>query len=82
MLTPSIAQIALRFGADDLDGTCRGKNLSRCGSQDREFTPRAELERLIREAAGPVERDICTPSIARKCLHRRPRPDVTLSINV
>jgi len=32
MMTPKIAQISLRFGADDIDGTVgRRKDLSRCG---------------------------------------------------
>jgi aminodeoxyfutalosine synthase len=59
MLTPSIAQIALRFGADDLDGTIVEEKIYHdAGAKTAEFTPRAELERLIREAGRvPVERD-------------------------
>src|SRR6202166_4801902 len=59
MLTPSIAQIALRFGANDLDGTVVEEKIYHdAGAKTSEFTPRAELERLIRAAARvPVERD-------------------------
>src|SRR6266853_5246293 len=59
MLTPSIAQIALRFGANDLDGTVVEEKIYHdAGAVTSEFTPRAELERLIREAGRvPIERD-------------------------
>jgi aminodeoxyfutalosine synthase len=59
MLTPRIAQIALGFGADDLDGTVIEEKIYHdAGATTEQFTPRAELERLIREAGRvPVERD-------------------------
>ena len=59
MLTPRIAQIALRFGADDIDGTVVEEKIYHdAGATTSQFTPRAELERLIREAGRvPVERD-------------------------
>jgi aminodeoxyfutalosine synthase len=59
MLSPSIAQIALRFGANDLDGTVVEEKIYHdAGAKTSEFTPRAELERLIRAAGRvPVERD-------------------------
>src|ERR1700752_416979 len=59
MLTPSIAQIALRFGANDLDGTVVEEKIYHdAGARTSEFTPRVELERLIRAAGRvPVERD-------------------------
>jgi aminodeoxyfutalosine synthase len=59
MLTPSIAQIALRFGANDLDGTVIEEKIYHdAGAKTSEFTPRAELERLIRAAGRvPIERD-------------------------
>jgi aminodeoxyfutalosine synthase len=59
MLTPAIAQIALRFGANDLDGTVVEEKIYHdAGAKTSEFTPRAELERLIRAAGRiPVERD-------------------------
>jgi len=59
MLTPRIAQIALRFGANDLDGTVVEEKIYHdAGATTPERLTRAELERLIR-AAGcvPVERD-------------------------
>src|SRR5258705_1309412 len=59
MLSPSIAQIALRFGANDLDGTVVEEKIYHdAGAKTSEFTPRAELQRLIRAARPvPVERD-------------------------
>ncbi|HWG57553.1 MAG TPA: aminofutalosine synthase MqnE [Candidatus Acidoferrales bacterium] len=59
MLTPRIAQIALRFGANDLDGTVVEEKIYHdAGATTPEHLTRPELERLIR-AAGcvPVERD-------------------------
>src|SRR5271166_4370764 len=44
MLTPSIAQIALRFGADDIDGTVVEEKIYHdAGARTAEFTPRVEL---------------------------------------
>src|ERR1700740_3363971 len=59
MLSPSIAQIALRFGANDLDGTVVEEKIYHdAGAKTSEFTPRAELERLLRaDGRVPVERD-------------------------
>jgi len=59
MLSPSMRQIALRFGANDLDGTVVEEKIYHdAGAKTAEFTPRNELERLIRAAGGvPVERD-------------------------
>ncbi len=59
MLSPSMAQIAQRFGANDLDGTVAEEKIYHdAGAKTSEFTPRAELERLIRAAGRePVERD-------------------------
>jgi len=85
MLTPSIAQIALRFGADDLDGTVVEEKIYHdAGAITAEFTPRAELERLIREAGRvPVERDTLYRPVDRsKMPPLGPRPDVTISINI
>jgi aminodeoxyfutalosine synthase len=87
MLTPSIAQIALRFGADDLDGTVVEEKIYHdAGAKTAEFTPRLELERLIREAGRiPVERDTLYRPVDRSKMPPPPgpRPDVvTLSINL
>ena len=49
MLTPSIAQIAQRFGANDLDGTVVEENIYHDAGAENipEFTSRGKLERLI-----------------------------------
>ncbi len=67
MLTPSIAQIALRFGADDLDGTIVEEKIYHdAGATTAQFTPRSELERLIRAAGRtPVERDTLYHPVVR-----------------
>jgi aminodeoxyfutalosine synthase len=59
MLTPRIAQIALSFGANDLDGTVVEEKIYHdAGATTPEHLTRAELERLIRAAGRvPVERD-------------------------
>jgi len=59
MLTPRIAQIALKFGANDLDGTVVEEKIYHdAGATTPEHLSRAELERLIRAAGRlPVERD-------------------------
>ena len=70
MLTPSIAQIGLRFGANDLDGTVVEEKIYHdAGANTAEFTPRSELERLIRAAGRiPVERDTLYNKIDRSKL--------------
>jgi aminodeoxyfutalosine synthase len=88
MLSPSIAQIALRFGANDLDGTVVEEKIYHdAGAKTSEFTPRAELERLIRAAGRvPVERDTLYRPVDRSKmppLPPTPRPDlVSLTLNV
>lgn len=86
MLTPSIAQIALRFGADDMDGTVVEEKIYHdAGATTSQFTTRAELERLIRQAGRvPIERDTLYRPIDRSKLPPppAPRPDVTLTLNV
>lgn len=86
MLTPSVAQIALRWGADDLDGTVVEEKIYHdAGAKTAEFTPRAELERLIRAAGRvPVERDtLYRPTDRSKLAPPQPaRPDVTLTLDV
>ena len=59
MLTPKIAQIALRFGADDLDGTVIEEKIYHdAGATTPQGMRRQELARLIREAGRePLERD-------------------------
>ena len=88
MLSPSIAQIALRFGANDLDGTVVEEKIYHdAGTRTSEFTPRAELERLIRAAGRvPVERDTLYRPVDRSKMPPLPpatRPDlVSLTLNV
>jgi aminodeoxyfutalosine synthase len=68
MLTPRIAQIALRFGANDLDGTVAEEKIYHdAGATTPEHLTRAELERLIRAAGRvPVERDTLYNRIDRE----------------
>ncbi len=70
MLTPSIAQIALRFGANDIDGTVVEEKIYHdAGAKTAEFTSRGDLERLIRAAGRiPVERDTLYHPIDRSKL--------------
>jgi aminodeoxyfutalosine synthase len=59
MMTPKIAQIALRFGADDVDGTVVEEKIYHdAGATTTQGMRRGELLRLIREAGRvPMERD-------------------------
>jgi aminodeoxyfutalosine synthase len=86
MLTPRIAQIALRFGADDLDGTVVEEKIYHdAGATTEQFTSRAQLERLIRAAGRvPVERDTLYRPVDRSKMPPPParRSDATLSIIV
>jgi aminodeoxyfutalosine synthase len=88
MLSPSIAQIAQRFGANDLDGTVAEEKIYHdAGANTAEFTPRTELERLIRAAGRtPVERDTLYRPVDRSKLPpivpTTPPGLVSLSLNV
>ena len=67
MMTPKIAQIALRFGADDLDGTVIEEKIYHdAGATTPQGMRRQDLTRLI-TAAGrvPVERDTLYRSVTR-----------------
>ena len=67
MLTPKIAQIALRFGADDLDGTVIEEKIYHdAGATTPQGLRRQELIRLI-HAAGrePIERDTLYRPVVR-----------------
>src|SRR5436853_125557 len=59
MMTPKIAQIALRFGADDIDGTVIEEKIYHdAGATTPQGLRRRDLMRLITEAGRePVERD-------------------------
>jgi aminodeoxyfutalosine synthase len=67
MLTPKIAQIALRFGADDLDGTVIEEKIYHdAGATTPQGMRRQELVRLIREAGRePIERDTMYRPVVR-----------------
>lgn len=59
MMTPQIAQVALRFGADDIDGTVVEEKIYHdAGATTSQSLRRGELLRLIRKAGRePMERD-------------------------
>ena len=67
MLSPKIAQIALRFGADDLDGTVVEEKIYHdAGATTPQGMTRKELCRLITEAGRvPVERDTLYKAVTR-----------------
>ena len=76
MLTPEIAQVALRFGADDIDGTVVEEKIYHdAGAKTSEAMTREEILRLIREAGrDPVERDTLYRPIKRN-------PDGTFQVD-
>jgi aminodeoxyfutalosine synthase len=59
MMTPRMAQIALKFGADDLDGTIVEERIYHdAGATTAQGLRRSELMHLIRKAGRePIERD-------------------------
>jgi len=67
MMTPKIAQISLRFGADDIDGTVVEEKIYHdAGATTPQGMRRQELIRLIREAGRePVERDTLYRPVSR-----------------
>jgi aminodeoxyfutalosine synthase len=67
MMTPKIAQIAQRFGANDLDGTVVEERIYHdAGATTEQSLRRTELLRLIREAGRePVERDTAYRPVQR-----------------
>ena len=67
MMTPKIAQIALRFGADDIDGTVIEEKIYHdAGATTPQGMRRRDLERLIREAGRePFERDTMYRTVTR-----------------
>jgi aminodeoxyfutalosine synthase len=67
MMTPKIAQIALRFGADDIDGTVVEEKIYHdAGASTPQGMRRQDLERLIREAGRePFERDTLYRAVKR-----------------
>src|SRR5947209_8232728 len=67
MMTPKIAQISLRFGADDMDGTVIEEKIYHdAGATTPQGMRREELERLIRAAGRvPIERDTLYRPVTR-----------------
>jgi len=67
MMTPKIAQVAQRFGADDIDGTVVEEKIYHdAGADTSQGLRRNELLRLIREAGRePVERDTAYNRVER-----------------
>lgn len=67
MMTPKIAQVAQRFGANDLDGTVVEEKIYHdAGSTVQQTLHRESLLRLIREAGRtPVERDTLYRPVVR-----------------
>jgi aminodeoxyfutalosine synthase len=67
MMTPRIAQIALRFGADDIDGTVVEEKIYHdAGATTSQSLRRGELLQLIRKAGrAPVERDTLYRPVTR-----------------
>jgi aminodeoxyfutalosine synthase len=67
MMTPRVAQVALRFGADDLDGTVVEEKIYHdAGAHTPQAMTRHAIMRLIREAGRePVERDTLYRPVSR-----------------
>ena len=67
MMTPRVAQVALKFGADDLDGTVVEEKIYHdAGSTTPQAMTRHEIIRLIREAGHePFERDTLYRPVTR-----------------
>ncbi len=67
MMTPQIAQIALRFGADDVDGTVIEEKIYHdAGATTPQGMRRSDLIRLITEAGRvPFERDTLYRAVTR-----------------
>jgi aminodeoxyfutalosine synthase len=67
MMTPGVAQIAQRFGANDIDGTVVEEKIYHdAGATTAQHIRRQDLLRLIREAGRePVERDTSYRPVTR-----------------
>ena len=67
MVTPKMAQISLRFGADDIDGTVIEEKIYHdAGATTPQGMRRADLVRLITEAGRiPFERDTLYKAVTR-----------------
>ncbi len=67
MMTPGVAQIAQRFGANDIDGTVVEEKIYHdAGATTAQHLRRQDLLRLIREAGrDPIERDTSYRPVTR-----------------
>ena len=67
MISPKLAQVALSFGADDIDGTVVEETIYHmAGAETEQQIGRGELERIVREAGyRPVERDTLYNPLSR-----------------
>ena len=67
MMTPRVAQVALKFGADDLDGTVVEEKIYHdAGATTPQAMTRQQIIRLIREAGHePFERDTLYRPVTR-----------------
>ena len=67
MVTPKMAQITLRFGADDIDGTVVEEKIYHdAGATTPQMLRRQDLIRLITEAGRvPFERDTLYRPVVR-----------------
>ena len=67
MMSPRVAQIALRFGADDLDGTVAEEKIYHdAGAKTPQVMTRQQIMRLIKEAGfEPFERDTLYRPVVR-----------------
>lgn len=67
MMTPQIAQVALRFGADDIDGTVVEEKIYHdAGATTPQGMRRQDLVRIIRQAGcQPFERDTLYREVTR-----------------
>jgi aminodeoxyfutalosine synthase len=67
MVSPQMAQLALRFGADDIDGTVIEEKIYHdAGAKTPQGLRRRDLERLITEAGRvPFERDTLYRAVMR-----------------
>ena len=73
MMTPSVAQIAQRFGANDIDGTVVEEKIYHdAGATTSQGLRRQDLLRLIREAGR--EPSSATPPIVRSSVRNPPSP--------
>lgn len=77
-LTPDVAQIALRFGADDIDGTIVHETIYKAAGTSSPGALRYdELVRLIREAGRtPIERDTFYNVVREHAKARAPEASV------